>query len=280
MKGLYLFRNTITGFFLACFFLVIPQKSMASHVAGGEISYRHLGNDKYVIYLKLYRDCNGVSFGPLVGNIKTIDTSLTLYFKQVSVRALDLVDKNCPPKSKCFGSYPYGFEERVWVDTVDLSSFSQCDWYIYQEVNVRASTITTGQSNQNFHVNAKLNKCVAGGNSSPYIPVPPKFLLCQNEDFVYSFAVKDTSDTGDSFSYTLATAFQYENMSSTYSGGFSALRPLTFYGFPNQNLPAPAGFHLNPATGVLSFRPTELNEQAVVVAEPVRRLAVLEVLRG
>jgi len=38
-------------------------------------------------------------------------------------------------------------------------------------------------------------------------------------------------------------------------------------GFPNQNTTYPGGFHLDPATGDLSFRPTQINQVAVIVIE-------------
>ena len=38
------------------------SQAMASHVVGGELNYRCLGNDQYEISLRFYRDCSGVGF--------------------------------------------------------------------------------------------------------------------------------------------------------------------------------------------------------------------------
>src|SRR5256885_8164627 len=40
---------------------IIPLQTFASHIVGGEIYYHCLGNNNYLITLKVYRDCfNGI----------------------------------------------------------------------------------------------------------------------------------------------------------------------------------------------------------------------------
>lgn len=47
--------------FVALLFLGIPSVLFATHIVGGEITYRCLGNDSYEITLTVYRDCyNGI----------------------------------------------------------------------------------------------------------------------------------------------------------------------------------------------------------------------------
>src|SRR5438045_1368803 len=41
--------------------LLSAFNSTASHIVGGEMIYDYLGNDKYKITLKIYRDCNVTS---------------------------------------------------------------------------------------------------------------------------------------------------------------------------------------------------------------------------
>ena len=43
-------------------FVIISNSLTADHVDGGEISYKHIRQGKYQIYLTLYRDCNECEF--------------------------------------------------------------------------------------------------------------------------------------------------------------------------------------------------------------------------
>ncbi len=46
----------------------ISRDLRASHMMGGDMSYRCLGGGKYKITAKIYRDCRGISFnGPSFG---------------------------------------------------------------------------------------------------------------------------------------------------------------------------------------------------------------------
>ena len=48
--------------------LSLSNISKASHMMGGDMSYQCLGNGKYKITAKIYRDCRGISFsGPSFG---------------------------------------------------------------------------------------------------------------------------------------------------------------------------------------------------------------------
>lgn len=49
------------AFLLITFF--ICEQTKASHLFGGEIYWRCLGNGQYVFHFDIYRDCSGVSFG-------------------------------------------------------------------------------------------------------------------------------------------------------------------------------------------------------------------------
>jgi hypothetical protein len=51
----------ILGLILGILFL--SQYSYASHYVGGEITWKCKSNGKYVFYLRIYRECNGISFG-------------------------------------------------------------------------------------------------------------------------------------------------------------------------------------------------------------------------
>ncbi len=254
--------------------LVLAHSAQANFsLLGAELTYRHIDSNRYAVYLKLYRDCNG---GPVQkiglqyksGNTQFTDSSLFLaYTKDITG-----ISPNCPVQSKCQGSnFPYGVEEQLWIDTVDLRPFPTCEWNIAFKHCCRSSEITTGMAGQPFYIRAMLNKCVPGSNSSPQFisDVSPLMFMCRNNDLIYSNNALDTIDQADSIVYKFGIALQDENQSVNYSSHFSPTRPLMFLGFPNTNLPFPGGITLEESSGNFLFRPIALNQVGVVVIEVV-----------
>lgn len=249
--------------------LIVTERAQASHVMGSDIVYRCLGNGKYQVTVRVYRDCNGiqVSQSNVVARCSSETKTISSQTK-VSQRDITGIDANCPVQSRCAGSsFQYGVEEHIWTMEIDLSSSSCCEWTLSWEQCCRNGNITTGQSGENFFTTATLNKCVTPCNSSPDFTNPPVAIICHNQDFVFNNGALDTVDTGDSLSYELVNGLTGLNSSVTYGGNFSPTRPMTFFGFPNQNLQWPAGFRLDPLTGDLLFRPTSVNQVAIVVIE-------------
>jgi len=244
------------------------QQASATHLMGSDIIYRCLGNSKYEITVRVYRDCNGVSLSQSNIIVSCSSTTLTLTNQtKVSVRDITGIDPNCPTQSRCQNQWTYGIEEHVFRTTVDLSAYNCCEWTISWQQQARNSNITTGQANQNFYTFATLNKCVTPCNSSPDFTNPPVAIVCHNQDFVFNNGALDTNDVGDSLSYSLAPALTGANASTTYNSQYSANNPLCYLGFPNKNLVWPAGFHLDPVTGDIMFRPTCMNQIAIIVIE-------------
>ncbi len=259
-------------FFKFCllFFVLFSFKSLkAGHVYGSEIEYVQLDTGIYQVRLTVIRDCNGVYFNPDsllvrangVQLVYIVDTS-----NRISIKDITGIPPHCPIQSRCAGwSYPYGFEEHVFLDTIDLRPYSQCNWEISWRHCCSTGSISTGSANQYMYSTATLNKCVM--NSSPQFSKTPRVLIFYNHSMRISFRASDAHDKEDSFSYHLVPALHDSAQAVTYSGNFSPTRPLTFFGFPNQNLVLPAGFHLDPVTGMMAFRPTQVNQVAVVVVE-------------
>lgn len=245
------------------------QPLKAGHVAGSEIEYVQLDTGIYQVRITVIRDCNGIGFHPDSFLVKATGVQLIYYFdtsNRVSVKDITGIPPHCPVQSRCSGaSFQYGIEEHVYLDTIDLRTYSQCEWEIYWGQCCRNSIISIGPSGQNSFNTAMLNKCVM--NSSPQINTTPRVLVFYNHDTRISFRASNLHEKEDSFSYHLVPALYDSAQAVTYSGNFSPTRPMTFFGFPNQNLALPAGFHLNPVTGLLSFRPTQVNQAGVVVVE-------------
>ncbi|MBI1223005.1 MAG: T9SS type A sorting domain-containing protein [Bacteroidetes bacterium] len=263
-------RNLCERYILFIFlYLGCNSLSFGTHLFGADIFYRNIDTGKYEVTVKIYEDCNGIPLAQstLVATCGS-DTITLSNPTTVSVTDVTGIGSNCPIQSRCAGSTsPYGIEEHVFSYSLDLSSYSCCEWILSWQLCCRNSAITTGQANQNYYTQAMLNKCVVNGNSSPIFKNLPLGYLCANKDVVYNMAATDSIDLVDSFTFELVNALVADSQSATYSGPFSNVRPLTFFGWPNQNLASPAGFHLDPVSGNLSFRPTTINQLAVIVIE-------------
>lgn len=256
---------------VALCFLTMSAASYATHVMGSDISYECLSKWRYKVTLKAYRDCRG---NPLLTsqdidvdcNTSSWSTSYSLTYQ--GRRDITGLDSKCVTKSRCAGgSFAYGVQEYTFTTIIDLTSVSCKEFTISWAECCRNNNITTGAANADFYTEATLRTDISKCNSSPVFSTPATVLICRNNDFVFNNGAIDTIDQGDSLSYKLVDPLSAKSTTIPYTGQFSATKPLTFLGFPNTNLNAPAGFRLDPVTGDLSFRPTVTNQVSVMVLE-------------
>ncbi len=281
------FVNTKKLIFSLGISLVFCFSAFADHVVGSDILYKCLGNGKFEIIFKFYRDCNGCNVqgggGGGTGqscphpvlNITGANGSCngqalgTVNITRVSIT--DITQLCGSAKSACQnGSFPYGIEEHLYKGVVDLSTFIAqgcCKFKISTTIYVRSTTISTGAANQGFYTDATIDACNNICNNSPAYTSYPVAIICVGQDFVFNNGAIDTLDNGDSLSYALAPAYQGPSTTVSYSGSFTPSKPMSFLGFPNATLTSPAGFRLDSITGDLSFRPTKVNETGVIVIE-------------
>lgn len=261
----------------------------ADHVVGSDILYRCLGNGKYEIIFKFYRDCNGCNVAGGGGGgtgqvcphpVLTVTgdngscTGQNLGTVNITRQSIKDITQLCgSTQSKCAGgSFPYGIEEHYYTGIIDLSTNIAngcCKFKISTTIYVRSTTITTGAANAGFYTDATIDACNNICNNSPAYTSYPVAIICVGQDFVFNNGAIDTLDAGDSLSYNLAPAYQGPGSQVGYTGSFSATKPMTFLGFPNAALTSPAGFRLDSLTGDLSFRPIKLNETGVIVIEVI-----------
>lgn len=262
-------RNIFT-FLLFVLSLITSKEGRASHVMGSDFAYECLGNGKYRILLNLYRDCNGINL-QATENYRyeckgASGAGTQRSAKRVSVTDVTGINAGCGIISKCGtgSNFAYGIQQHVYVDTVNFSALTCCEITVYYDVCCRNTGISTGSAGQNFYSNMTINKCVTSCNSSPKYTNYPVAIVCKDQNVTLNSGASDTIDVGDSLSYELTTSLVSETGSVNYSGSFTYQRPLSFLGFPSQNAALPSGFHLDPTTGDLAFRPTVLNQMSVV----------------
>lgn len=246
---------------IACFLLgVLHAKAITN--AGGNITYKAIDSVNYEVTVKLYVDCNGITS---INDTLTVSWLGGSFMQKMSfIKSEDITGSfnGCGISSRCSGSFQYGFQEREYKTTVNLSN-TAC--LVIFDINggTRSSAITTGAANTKSYLYATLNKCY-GPNNSAHTSFPPRILIPVGSDIVMGTGYVDNIDE-DSLVFELVNPQSASGVNVTYSGIWSSSRPITFLGFPSQFLSSPAGFHFDKQTGSVSFRPTIINQQTVFV---------------
>jgi hypothetical protein len=260
MRNLYICFGTLM-------LLLFSYQANATHMMGADMVFKCLGNGKFEVTVKVYRDCQGVSLSNSPITIFPLNCSGSSFNKTLTlVSVIDITPVCSSVQSRCVGgSYQYGIEEHTFSDIIDLSSYTNCcKFRVSWEQAARNSSIGTGQADQNFYTEAILDKCVSPCNSSPQITNRPIAIICAGQDFCFNNGILDTID-GDSLSFSLEEPLQGAGNPCTYSSGYSKTSPLKYLGHPNHNASLPAGFHLDPLTGDLCFRPTQVQLAVLVI---------------
>ncbi|MCA6437609.1 MAG: PKD domain-containing protein [Bacteroidota bacterium] len=255
----------IKYFLLGLITLVInPSFLFSSHLAGGKITYRYLGNNKYEYKLTVYRDCSDqVDFiNPAIIHIYNKTNNSLVISKNIFLTNRSIVPVITP--NPCFVP-PAGLclEVGNYIDTVQLSP------------NSAGYTI----SHQNCCHNASINNIVIPSstpilittdippqinNSAQFINVPPIF-ICVNDTFNYSFAATDSD--GDVLKYNLCTPFK--DGSTNYVNPYTPTPPpynpiLWSSSFSATNpIPNTGGILFNQNTGQLKFKPTQIGQYVI-----------------
>lgn len=255
--------------------LLVSFATRASHMAGGDIEIKSLGKDSFKITLRIYRDCNGVQINSSpnvhiypVGAPSSLARDITL--SRTLVRPVSFTCKS--QKSVCEGgSFPFGIEENRFEGIVRVNNLwtggldSNYCWLNFSYSECCRNSDITNVSPANFFTEAGLDRCVFPYNSTPQILNEPIAVICAGQPYRFNNGFADS----DSLSFELTEPLVGPNAPDSFYPGYSKLVPLYFLGFPNAQLPFPAGFYLSPTTGDLNFTP-------IGVQKPVLAIKVTE----
>lgn len=257
MKKLYLF---LTVLILFCTY----RMSSASHIAGGDVTYRYIGNNRYAIQYIIYFDCiNG-----LQNSIESDSTILLGFFYNNSQNVLYDTLRRGTPEYPTNVSYPciilpsdFCIVKYTYRDTVTLPpvpggytiSFQRCcrNQTILNIVNPSSSGVT-------FWTEIP-DTANTGFNSSPVFDSDPPVFLCLNRPVLHDYSATDPD--GDSLVYSLFTPFDAPNAIGAmlipdpppytlinWTPGYSQANMM------NTNPP----LSIDPQTGIISVLPTQL----------------------
>jgi gliding motility-associated-like protein len=267
---------------------------------GADMSYQCLGNGKFKIISKVYRDCRGVSFNnPTFGAFAGTNggngcgsTSLS-GITRTSIR--DVTTRCSSSSNPCNPSNTYGtgkgVEEHTYEIEVDfgrspLSQFvgksSCCEITFYVGQCCRNGAITTGASNADFYTTCMINICNIEKtpnkcNSSPQLSNEPVGFLCCNTPWYYNNGAIDTVDF-DSISYRLVKGIRgLPNTAVNYSSPFDERYFMTPFCIPpsstnikctpNVNVDPPRGLYFDQDNGDIITTPIKCDEVPIIVIE-------------
>ncbi|MES2680005.1 MAG: PKD domain-containing protein [Bacteroidota bacterium] len=195
------------------------MSNYASHIVGGEMIYDYLGNNKYRITLKIYRDCSSqTTFDGIVNpsgalspaNISVLEVNSGAIVTG-AVIDIDLpVITHIPPtiNSPCIQT-PNNIcvEEGVYTETLTLPPIAGGYYVIYQRCcrnNTILNLLNSGSQSSTYY--AKIpGPEVAPNNSSPRFQNFPPIFLCNNLAFTFNHAAIDPD--GDNLVYSLCPPF-------------------------------------------------------------------------
>lgn len=244
------------------FLLAVTFSSKASHLVGGEMTYRCLGNNNYEVTVIIYRDCFAGRIG-LDPNIPTtifdsngqivLNTGIPLLYKT----SLPI---NAPNSCTTFPSN-ICTEKGVYIDTFNLPP-RQGGYTITHQRCCRNSTISNVPAPADDWGNTytiTIPSMDVSCNNSPRFKSEPPVVLCLNQPIKLDLGATDAD--GDSLFYELcaplhggsrmggatvnpAAAPPYVQV--PYKNGFTVNSPIT----------ANPTVSLNPQTGLLTGRPS------------------------
>lgn len=239
---------------LLCF---TPFTLFASHLAGGEVSYVSVGNNRYVVTIKVFRDCSGIPQSTTSASLSVESTcGFSSFFSLPFVDSSE-VSQICPAElanSVCRGGTLPGMQEYIYRDTITLSP--DCDYFTLSWTDGSRNGANANLVNpdfENIYVPALLYSQTDSDNSSPYFTSQPIPYFCAGNQV--SFGLGVVEQDGDSLVFSLAQPLSGAGTTIAYTGSNTVNNPF----------PTASGVNIDPQTGQLTFTPTTQGIYTIVV---------------
>ncbi len=261
------------------FIFFFSIQSRATHIIGGEITYTYLGNDKYHITLKVYRDCfHGVPPFDAQAAIGIFDSSnvllKTLYIPFPGSKVLKPV-LNTPcltvPPDICV-------EEAIYEAVVLLPPIPGGYQLAYQRCcrnNSINNIISPGGTGATYYIIIK-DTTVVKTNSSPYFNNFPPILICQNEPLIFDHSATDPD--GDSLVYSICLPYNgADSINPMPQPPYNPPYPYVQWKSPYSTNDPMGGIPLtiNPQTGLLTGTPNTIGQFVIGICVEEFRNGVL-----
>ena len=270
------------------------QELNATHIVGGDMTYKCIGNNEYEITLTFSRDCEYGADDAQFDNYAIV-AIYDQYYNPVNLGANGLVSIPYVSDDTLYTSlendceiigYEVCVHQSVYRDTVFL--LPKTGGYIlsYQRC-CRNSTLLniedpleTG-STETIHIT---EEAFTDCNSSPAFNVWPDIYVCTNKSIDFDHSATDID--GDSLVYKLYTPFKGASVANPRPDRFDEFDvPYTLLewapGYSEDNmLGGPDPLAIDPNTGMISGTPTQEGQFVVgIMVEEYRKGKLLSVVR-
>jgi gliding motility-associated-like protein len=272
------YLNSLLKYFLIVTVFFGVNELKATHSMGADLTYKCIGNNKYEITLRFYRDCAGVS-APSSATVTATSSCTTTpisvqlirdpIFSALEVTPLCPALRQCsfcnpaPPPACPSPLYP-GVEVYTYVGIVTLPS-ACADWNLSWTTCCRNNAITNLQNpgSQSMYINILINNTNNICNTSPYFSELPTPYICNNQLYNYNHGVIEPD--GDSIVYSLITPMTTGGTAIGFNPGYTVTNPLSTLN----------GLSFNQSSGQLGMIPNMVQQAVTVVRVSEYRNGVL-----
>lgn len=268
--------------------LLMAFQSRATHLVGGEIFYRHLGNDQYQITLIVYRDCgptnvNNTGFDP-TASIGLFDASTDDLIAEYEV---DLVGQNIEYipvelENPCFVLPPDLCVQKATYNKVANIPQSSHGYYLVYQRCCRNPSITNLVAPQasGLTLRTDIPSTVVlpeGHNNSARFQNFPPVALCASAEFYFDHSAVDTD--GDSLVYEFCTPLHGASADDPapqppYNGPYNNVIWANTFSSGYQITSSPA-FEINSETGFITGTATQVGQYVIGVCVSEYRDGIL-----
>lgn len=273
-------------------FLFSVKVCNGSHLYGGEITWKSLGNDSFEVTMNLYRDCNTYMDATNSIYVDCDDPGKKKLLFRKNEKVSSIIDitpvckKSCTKCSSGSCSLKFGIERHTFRYIIYLGSSNCCRYRIHFHQAYRSTAITTGPAGD-FYIEAILNKCIVPSPASPVFSYSPHPIFCKGEFVNYNMGIVNINQDSlgllaDSIVYALIPPRNDSDVDVSWiNSDYDYDKPFYYYGFPNKVSPLPKGFHFDPSNGNLQFLPMkeEVTVMAIQAKEYKNGKIIAEVMR-
>jgi len=227
--------------------------SNASHISGGEVTYKSLGGLQYKVIVTLYWDCSAFDPGTTVSMETFNNGGFPDQFFTANMDSTSEISQLCPSSignSTCNGGILPGNKRNCYSAIITLPGV--CSQWTFSTVTTccRNSSTNAPGSGESFIIYATLNNLVAPNNNSPYFTSQPLPYLCVGQTVCYSPGVVEQD--GNSLAFNFVDAMGTSTTTPiNYGGGYSGTSPMP-------------GITILPGSGLIQFTPTTIGNFVVV----------------
>lgn len=273
-------------------FLHVTLVASASHVMGGEITYKHLGSGNYQFELVFYRDCNGADVNAVSENLRVWNHPTLSVIPVLFVQRQDL-SPSCTQVPGGAGPLLCGtgnnggngigaIEKVIYRSApIALSGNPPAQGWAFTYENFSRSGALTNLSNPSTYGITLVAKIfnLAQPDDSPIFNEDPNFVSCAGLPYQYNAAVSDANLDSLHFEFGLPydhfPVGNYNPPSNPapipFVSGFSAASPTPGTSVNASNIPAV----LNPLNGNLTFTSFTIGNYVVKIVVKAYRGGLL-----